>query len=102
MEEYRSLKAAITAAERRKDSVFRPWGLNTLAIFAAKGAPASPEVIRRAGAMVLVKNPHMQNTAKEALRRIASESSRKVRAFIKSQKKWVSAHDVYGTASSFK
>ncbi|MCA1962171.1 MAG: nuclear transport factor 2 family protein [Desulfomonile sp.] len=97
LSEYRALKAAITAAQREGDPVFRPWGINTLAILALKGAPARPEIIQQVQTMVLVSDPGMQQTALTALDRLASEPNGRLRPFIEFQKNWIRAHKVYGT-----
>lgn len=94
--DYRALKAAIAAAQRDGDTVFRPWGINTLAIFALKGAPARPEIISKAQAMVIVTDPVMQKAASDALDRLANEPSGRLRSFIELQKNWVRTHKVYG------
>lgn len=98
--EYRALKAAIAAAQREGDTVFQPWGINTLAILAVKGAPAGAEVIREAQTMVLVSDPVMQKAASEALERLASASSGRLRSFIEFQKSWIQTHKVYGATPS--
>jgi hypothetical protein len=100
MAEYRSLQAAITAAERTGDAVFRPWGINTLAILAVKNAPASRDVCDAAGGMVIVENPNMRKAALNALDSIANEPSGAVKSFIQRQKEWVTGHQVYGAASA--
>ncbi len=100
--DYKALKAAILAANKPKDVVFRPWGINTLSILAAKGAPADREVIKIAGGMVYVLDPNMQKVAGQALDELASKGSEAVKAFIAQQKQWVSTHRVYGAAAQFK
>jgi len=97
LSEYRALKAALVAAQREGDNVFRPWGINTLAILALKGAPARPEIIQQAQAMVLVSDPGMQQTASAALDRLAAEPTGRLRTFIEFQKNWIRTHKVYGT-----
>jgi hypothetical protein len=101
MADYKGLKAAIIAAERSKDPVFRAWGINTLAILALKGAPADPETVKSAGAMALVTDLGMQEIALAALGRLASEPTGQLGRFIESQKEWVKSHQVYGTANTF-
>lgn len=99
--DYRALKAAILAAGRPKDPVFRPWGINTLSILSAKGAPADRDTIRTAGGMVYVLDPNMQKAAGRALDELSSKGSADVKAFIGRQKEWVRTHRVYGTAGGF-
>ena len=101
MEEYNSLKAATIAAQRG-NRVFWPWGINTLSIFALKGAPAGPVVMKSAGAIVLVQNPIMQKTASDFLEKVAQESSLKEKAFIEFQKEWIGKNRVFGTSPSFR
>lgn len=101
MSDYRSLKAASVAAERTNDAVFRPWGINTLAILALKGAPASKEVIKAAGSMVLVDNPAMRKSALDELDRLSAEPTGRLKAFVDRQKEWVSRHQVYGQVGGF-
>lgn len=102
MADYRALEAATIAAARVGDVNFRPWGINTLAIFALKGAPARSEVIRKAGGMVLVTNPVMQRTASTVLDEVAAASSARIRSFIEHQKEWVRTHTVYGKVQAFR
>jgi hypothetical protein len=100
MSDYRSLKAAIMAAERQGDLDFRPWGINTLVILGVKGAPAAPETIEKTREMVLVESPLMRQTALAALDKLAAEPSGRIKSFIEQQQKWVSSHDVYGGAAT--
>jgi hypothetical protein len=102
MTDYRSLQAAIIAAEPAPVGIFRPWAINTLAILALKGAPASSDAVKQAGAMVIVDDPDMRKLAWKALEKLASEPSGKLNAFIEKQKKWVADHEVYGTVQSFR
>jgi hypothetical protein len=102
MADYRALEAAAIAAARVGDVNFRPWGINTLAIFALKGAPAPSEIIQKAGGIVLVTNPVMQRTAESALDNLAAAASSQIRTFIEGQKKWVSTHTVYGKVKAFR
>jgi len=102
MEDYRSLKAALVAADRAGDPNFRPWGINTLIILALKGAPANKATIRKARGMVIVDNQAMREIASKALEKPASGYSDTVRAFISYQKDWVRTHKVYGSAPSFR
>jgi len=99
--DYRSMDAAIAAAERRNDPNFSPWGINTLAILALKGAPAQAEVLRNAGAMVYMLNPIMQTRAQKALSDFEARGSGAEKAFIAFQKDWVRTHDVYGGVGGF-
>jgi hypothetical protein len=99
MGDYASLKAAIVAAQG-DDPLFRPWGINTLAIYALKGAPAPAGVIKQAGAMVMVRNPVMSGEALRVLDELAATGSAQVKAFIDSQKDWVNAHKIYGAVQS--
>jgi hypothetical protein len=102
MADYRSLKAAVDAANRADDLVFRPWGLNTLLIFALKGAPGSPDAIRAGGGMVLVDDPAMREIASKSVDAMVKEPSGTVRSFIESQKQWISSHRVYEAAQTFR
>jgi len=102
MTDYRSLQASMAAAEQGDDMIFRPWGINTLAILALKGAPANEEAIKAAGGMVLVTNPTMQKTAAMKLDELASKDSVKIKAFIDAQRTWVRKHKIYGEAQSFR
>jgi hypothetical protein len=102
MTDYRSLQAAIMAAERSGDSVFRPWGINTLTILALKGAPAPADTIKEAGALVLVDNPAMKKVASEELDRLESEPSGRVKSFVENQKQWIVHHEVYGTVKGLR
>ncbi len=99
MGDYKALNAAILASERADDPVFRPWGLNTLAILAIKGAPADRRTVESAGAMVVVLNPHMQRMAMEEINKLSAGGSSVDRAFINHQKKWAANHAVYGETS---
>jgi len=101
MEDFKSLKAAVEAATRPGENMFRRWGINTLVILGLKGAPAGPAATRTAGGLVLVANQAMQDTALKALDKPAAEPSGQLKMFIEHQKQWVRTHRVYGTASSF-
>ena len=101
MSDYRSLKAAVVAAQSESPSNFRQWAINTLAILAYKGAPADREIIGAAGAMVFVINPAMNKTARSALENLAQKKPREVKSFIDYQKQWVQKHKVYGAVSTF-
>ncbi len=101
MADYKALKAAIVAAERPNDQIFKAWGINTLAILGLKGAPAEPEIVKATGAMVLVTDLGMQKTALGALEKLGSEPTGQLRRFIDNQKEWVKNHQVYGTANTF-
>jgi hypothetical protein len=98
---YAALKAAIMAAQRDGDPNFRPWAVNTLAIFALKGAPASNEVIAKAGGFVLVSNPEMQKSAADALEQLASDPTGRMRSFVEDQKNWIRTHEVYAAVRTF-
>ncbi len=74
MTDYRSLQAAIIAGDPSPVDVFRPWAINTLAILALKGAPASSDAMKKAGAMVIVDDPAMRKVAWKALEKLASET----------------------------
>jgi hypothetical protein len=102
MADYKSLKAAVLASGRTGDPIFRPWGINTLAILALRGAPAGPNAMSAAGGIVLVKNPIMEKKAMAALNELASEPSGKVKPFIENQKEWIRNHQVYGTVQAFR
>ncbi len=102
MADYRSLKAAVIAANRTDDLVFRPWGINTLLIFALQGAPASSDAVKLAGGMVLVNDPVMRETASKTLEGLVGEPSGKVKSFIEFQKQWISSHRVYEPAHTFR
>ncbi len=97
MSDYVSQKAAVIAANRSKDSVFMPWGINTLAIYAVKGAPADEAACKMAGGILIVSNPSMQKAASDALVSIGLEPSGKIKNFVDYQKAWVKNHDVYET-----
>lgn len=99
--DYKALKAAIVAARSPKEVVFRPWGINTLSILAAKGAPADREALRTAGGMVYVLDPNMQKVAAQALDELAASGPADVRTFITQQREWVRTHRVYGSAARF-
>jgi hypothetical protein len=101
MADYKSLKSAIIAAGRTDDAIFGPWGINTLSIFALKGAPANDAAIKAAGGTVLVRNPAMQKKALEVLNQLGTEPSGKVKAFIANQKEWITSHNVYGVIHPF-
>lgn len=100
--DYNSLKASIMAAQGLGGPLFRPWGINTLAILGVKGAPAERSVAQRVGGMVLVLNPTMQRTALDALESRHVTSDEEISSFAKSQIRWVSTHQVYGTAQAFR
>lgn len=102
MADYKSLKAAVLAAHRTGDPTFGPWGINTLAILALKGAPACRQAMNAARSMVLVKNSVMEKKALESLDELASERSGTVTSFIKYQKDWVRSHRVYGSVRAFR
>ena len=102
MADYGALKTALTVLDKPRDDLFKPWAINTLAIFAVKGAPANPETLRKAGVMVLVANPEMQKAASEALDKLGSEPSGTMKRFIDAQKEWVLQHKVYGSVDSFR
>ncbi|MGB6066621.1 MAG: hypothetical protein WBG50_17590 [Desulfomonilaceae bacterium] len=102
MADYKSLKAAVLAAHRTGDPIFGPWGINTLAILALKGAPACPEAMTAAKSMVLVKDSAMKKKALETLDELASEQSGTVTSFIRYQKDWVRSHQVYGSVHAFR
>lgn len=102
MADYRSLQAAVVATEPSPVNVFRSWGVNTLAILALKGAPATREAIKSAGAMVVVDNPAMRRVAWKTLENLEAEPSGRMAAFIEKQKKWITGHEVYGTVQSFR
>lgn len=102
MAEYRSLQAAMLAASRADVPLFRAWGINTLAIFALKDAPAAPEVIETTGSMVIVENVNMRNVALTKLSEISDEPTGAVRAFVERQKAWIRAHQVYRTLHTFR
>ncbi len=95
MNDYVSEKAAIVAAIRKDDPIFMPWGINTLAIFAIRGAPANDEVCKAAGTTVIVFNPKMQKSASEALATLSSGPLTKVKQFVDFQNEWIRAHNVY-------
>ncbi|MEW6531382.1 MAG: hypothetical protein AB1473_11120 [Thermodesulfobacteriota bacterium] len=99
--DYRSIDAAIAAAQRKGDPNFSPWGINTLAILALKGAPAQPDVLQQAGAMVYMLNPTMQTRAQKELNELEAHRSGAEKAFIAQQKEWVQKHDVYGGVGGF-
>lgn len=93
MADYGSLKAALVAAERHGDPLFSSWGLNTLAIFAYKGAPVDEETAKPVMGRIMVSNPRMTRVALAALERSGKRPEDK--EFIQTQKEWVAAHDVY-------
>jgi hypothetical protein len=101
MVDYKALSAAAYAANNSKDHVFRPLGINTLAILAIKGAPANEAATRAAGGIVILQNRVMQKQALEALEKIASESSGSVKTEVEFQKEWVKTHRVFGGAQLF-
>lgn len=101
MADYKSLKAAIIAAERSNDQIFKTWGINTLAILALKGAPADPGTVKSAGAMAIVTDLGMQKIALAALEQLGSEPTGQLRRFIENQKEWIQIHQVYGAANTF-
>jgi hypothetical protein len=96
MEDYKALSAAAIAANGGGDSIFRPWGINTLAILALKGAPANKAAIKAAGGVVVVNNPAMQKKAGEVLEQLEADPSGKFKPFVDFQKKWIKAHKVFG------
>jgi hypothetical protein len=102
MADYAALKTALTVSNLPADNLFKPWAINTLAIFALKGAPANEEALKSAGVMVLVTNAEMQRIAATALDKLAAEPSGKMKSFIDTQKEWVQHHKVYGSVSSFR
>ncbi len=99
MSDYKALNAAMLASQRVDDPVFRPWGLNTLAILAIKGAPADRRTVESAGAMVVILNPHMQRMAMDQINKLSAGGSSVDRVFIDQQKKWAANHEVYGETS---
>jgi hypothetical protein len=101
MAEYRALKAAIIAAQKKGDTVFRPWAINTLCIFAYKGAPADESIVKRLGALALINDRGMQSIAEKALRDIAASSEQSVQNFIANQRQWVQNNKVYGASATF-
>lgn len=102
MTDYKALQASIIAAERAGDMIFRPWGINTLAILSLKGAPANEEAVKAAGGMVLVKNPTMQQIAAVKLDELTSKQPGKTKAFVDTQRAWVRDHKIYGEAQGFR
>lgn len=102
MKDYKSLKSAIVAARRTDDAIFRPWGINTLSLYALKGAPANESASKAAGGTVLVRNPAMQKPALTVLAELESEPSGKAKSFIANQKEWITTHNVYGVIRPFK
>jgi hypothetical protein len=102
MTDYRALQAATIAVEPSPVSVLKSWAVSTLAILALKGAPATPEVIQTAGAMVVVDNAAMRQVAWKTLEKLAAEPSGRMAAFIDKQKTWITDHSVYGTVQSFR
>jgi hypothetical protein len=102
MQDYKSLKSAIIAAGRAKDTAFRTWGINTLSIFAIKGAPASDVATKTAGGSVLVRDAAMQKKARAVLDELATEPSGKIKSFIENQKEWIRSHNVYGVIRPFR
>jgi hypothetical protein len=101
MADYQALKAAMIAARRSGDPYFRPWGINTLAIFSLKGAPAAAKAVKSAQFTVLVENRQMRQIAAQALRKLVSNPSDAAGSFIKYQKNWVRNHRVYGRTTLF-
>jgi hypothetical protein len=97
--EFRALKASIIAANKRGDTVFRPWAINTLCIFAYKGAPADEAIVKKLGVLALINDRGMQSVAERALRDISSSSKPHVRKFIQRQRQWVRNNQVYGAVS---
>jgi hypothetical protein len=102
MANYGSLKAATIASRRTQDPVFMPWGINTLAILAYKGAPADRATSEKVKALVLVSDPIMRKVASTALEDVAARSGGPVAGFVNYQKSWVRNHEVYGTTQSFR
>jgi hypothetical protein len=102
MTDYKSLEASIIAAERANDKIFRPWGINTLAIMAFRGAPANKQARKAAGGMVVISNPSMQKTASLKLDEIAANGSPRIKSFIESQRAWVHDHKIYREAQGFR
>jgi hypothetical protein len=100
--DYRALAAAIAATEMKKNDIFLPWSINTLTIYALKGAPADQEAVMAAGGTVVVLNPAMQKLAAEKLEGPASSGSGKRKAFIEMQRDWVRGHSVYGEIRNFR
>jgi hypothetical protein len=90
------------ASQRVGDPIFRPWAINTLAILALKGAPATRETIQAAGGLVLVINPEMQKIARTRLQEIVTKEEGKTKEFVAAQEEWVKAHDVYGERESMR
>ena len=101
MADYKSLKAAMNAAAGSSNDMFRPWGINTLTIFALQGAPAGATATKALGGLIVVRDPAMQQTAARALEDAAAEPSGKVKSFVEFQKQWVRTHRVYGTSPAF-
>jgi hypothetical protein len=100
MNDYGALKAALAAADRVGDPLFMPWGINTLAIYAEKGAPADAELCKKMGGIVIVRAPDMQQSAKDALKRIAAHPAGGAKQFVEMQADWVKTHNVYGARIS--
>lgn len=102
MADYHSLKAAIIAANRIGDVNFRPWGVNTLVLYALKGAPAKSEAMRKVKCLMLVRNAKMQELAARELDALAAEPSGKVRSFVDQQKAKARADRIYVGLGGFK
>ncbi|MBI5251384.1 MAG: hypothetical protein HY912_17990 [Desulfomonile tiedjei] len=102
MEDYKALSAATIAASRNGDTVFRPWGISTLAILALKGAPANQTAIKAAGGIVVLNSPAMQKKAEEVLTQLSADPSGKLKSYIEFQKEWVKTHKVFGGLQALK
>lgn len=96
MTDYTSLKSAAIAAGRTDDTIFGPWGINTLTILALKGAPANRTATKSVNGTVLVRNPVMQEKALSVLNQLESEPSGRLKPFIQFQKEWITSHNVFG------
>jgi len=100
--DYNSLKASMLAAQGEGEAIFRPWGINSLAILGLRGAPAHRAVSQQVGGMVLVLNPAMQKKALDALESPALTSVPEVSSFVRHQVEWVRTHRVYGATQAFR
>ncbi len=101
MVEFNALKASIIASQKKGDSVFRPWAVNTLCIFAHKGAPARKSIIKEIGVLALISDREMQGVAQSSLKELYSKAETRTRSFIDQQIQWVKTNRVYGASIPF-
>lgn len=101
MAEFNALKASIMASQKKGDSIFRPWAINSLCIFAHKGAPAQKSIIKEIGVLALISDREMQGVAQSKLKELYAKADNRMRGFIDQQVQWVKNNRVYGASTPF-